>query len=219
MFYLTVPIIVWLCRRFRRDAVLLALFVASLLFRIAFAANEKIAIQLPGQLSYFLVGALIYYHLAFFKRHGAWIMAAALATYALHAWTGLFLFRPAAIATLTLGACLLLPQVKGPTRWGDFSYGTYIFHYPIVQVFVAAGLFRVHPWGALLLLLRHGRHRRKPLLVRSSKNPPWATPGPADSAAPPWARLQATRPRFLSHPEALTKVASPVLRRGSRMPR
>ncbi len=153
MFYVAVPFIVWLCRRLQRDAVLLTLFVASILFRILFANHEKIAIQLPGQLSYFLVGALIYYHLPFFKRRGAWIVAAALAMYALHAWTGLFLFRPAAIATLTLGACLLLPHIQGPARWGDFSYGTYIFHYPIVQMFVAAGLFRVHPWGALLLLL------------------------------------------------------------------
>ena len=138
MFYVAVPLIVWLCRRLQRDAVLLGLFVASILFRIVFANHDKIAIQLPGQLSYFLVGALIYYHLPSFKRQGHWIMTAALALYALHAWTGLFLFRPAAIATLTLGACLLLPQIKGPTRWGDFSYGTYLYAFPLEQLIVQA---------------------------------------------------------------------------------
>jgi peptidoglycan/LPS O-acetylase OafA/YrhL len=50
-----------------------------------------------------------------------------------------------------LGASLLLPQVKGPTRWGDFSYGTYILHYPIIQIIIAAGVFNAHPWAALLL--------------------------------------------------------------------
>jgi peptidoglycan/LPS O-acetylase OafA/YrhL len=54
---------------------------------------------------------------------------------------------------LVLGVCFVLPQVKGPTRWGDFSYGTYILHWPILQLIVEAGLFRVHPWGAEALAL------------------------------------------------------------------
>jgi len=153
MFYLAVPIIVWLCRRLHRDAVLWTLFALSIAFRIAFAAHEKIAIQLPGQLSYFMIGTLIYYHLAWFKRHGVWLMIAAAVAYGLHVWTGWYILRPAAVAGLTIGACLLLPHIEGPARWGDFSYGTYILHYPIVQCIVAAGLYSVHPWLALLVTL------------------------------------------------------------------
>jgi len=153
MFYLAVPIIVWLCRRLKRDAVLWILFAGSLIFRAVFARHESLSLQLPGQLSFFIIGALIYYHLDFFKQHGKWIMLAAALLYGLHVFSGWFFLRPAAIAALTLGACLLLPQIKGPTRWGDFSYGTYILHYPIVQLVVAAGLFNSHPWRALLLTL------------------------------------------------------------------
>ena len=80
-------------------------------------------------------------------------MVASAVVYALHLWTGWFVFRPFAIAGLCLGACLLLPQVKGPTRWGDFSYGTYILHYPIVQLMVEAGQFNVHPWVGLLITI------------------------------------------------------------------
>ena len=79
-------------------------------------------------------------------------MLAAALCFGLHTWTGWFFLRPAAVAALTLGASLLLPQFKGPTRWGDFSYGTYILQYPIVQLMVAAGLFRVHPWATVLLV-------------------------------------------------------------------
>jgi peptidoglycan/LPS O-acetylase OafA/YrhL len=151
MFYVAVPIIVWFCRRLNRDIVLWTLFAASIVFRVAFAAHEKYALQLPGQLSYFMVGALIYYHLGFFKKHGKWIMLASAACFALHFFTKWYFPRPAAVAAFTLGASLLLPQIKGPTRWGDFSYGTYILHYPIVQIVVAFGLFALHPWLALLL--------------------------------------------------------------------
>jgi len=152
MFYIAVPAIVWLCRRLNRDAVLWTLFAASVLYRTLLAHHETLAIQLPGQLSFFLIGTLIYYHLAFFKKHGLWIMIAAAVCFCLHVWTGWFFFlRPPSIAALTMGAAFLLPEIKGPTRWGDFSYGTYILHYPIVQSMVAIGLFRWNPWAALLI--------------------------------------------------------------------
>jgi peptidoglycan/LPS O-acetylase OafA/YrhL len=146
MFYLAVPLIVWICRRLHRDAILLTLFVLSIAYRVSLAGHKNLAVQLPGQLSFFIVGALIHYHLPWFKRHGALLMAAAALAFALEEWTGWFLLRPICIPALTLGACLLLPHVEGPARWGDFSYGTYILHYPIVQLMVAAGIFRVQPW-------------------------------------------------------------------------
>ncbi len=153
MFYIMVPVIVWLCRRLNRDAVLWTLFVASILFRTAFAKHETLAVQLPGQLSFFMIGALIHYHLQFFEKHYKWLMAGAALLYAVHVTTGWFFPRPAAIAALTLGAALLLPTIKGPTRWGDFSYGTYVLHWPIIQIVVAAGLYRTHPWAALIVTL------------------------------------------------------------------
>lgn len=153
MFYIMVPLIVWVCRRLNRDAVLWTLFVLSVIFRIIVAKHETLAVQLPGQLSFFMIGALIHYHLPFFEKHGKWLMIGAALLYALHATTGWFFPRPAAIATLTLGASLLLPAVKGPTRWGDFSYGVYVLHWPIIQLVVAAGVYSTHPWFALVLTL------------------------------------------------------------------
>ena len=151
MFYIAVPAIVWLCRRLNRDAVLWTIFVASIIYRVLLANHETLSLQLPGQLSFFIIGTLVYYHLSFFKKHGLWIMLAAAVCYGLHLWTGWFALRPAPVAAFTLGAAFLLPQIKGPTRWGDFSYGTYILHYPIVQSMVAIGLFRWNPWVALVI--------------------------------------------------------------------
>lgn len=151
MFYLSVPLIAWLCRRLHRDLVLWTLFVASLVFHEALRRHETLVIQLPGQLSFFLAGTLIFYHLNFFKRYGTWLMLGAAALFALHTWSGWYPLRPLAVGGLVLGASLLLPQIKGPTRWGDFSYGTYILHWPILQLFVEAGWFHARPWPTLLL--------------------------------------------------------------------
>jgi peptidoglycan/LPS O-acetylase OafA/YrhL len=155
MFYIAVPIIVWLGRRLHRDTVLLAIFVLSIAYRVIVAPrSETWSLQLPGQLAFFMTGALIYYHLDFFKKHGVVLMLASAAIFALHTWTGWFFLRPAPVAALTLGASLLLPQIKGPTRWGDFSYGTYILHWPVIQLVVAAGVFIDRPWlGVCLVVL------------------------------------------------------------------
>ena len=153
MFYIAVPIIVWLCRRLSRDPVLWTLFVLSIVYRLAMANHYTLSLQLPGQLSFFMVGALIYYHNGFFSRYGRWLMAVAAVLFILHTYTGWWALRPPTIGVLTLGCCLLLPHVQGPARWGDFSYGTYILHYPIIQMFVAAGLFAVHPWRTLCLIV------------------------------------------------------------------
>ena len=153
MFYVAVPMIVWLCRRWQRDAVMLTLLVLSLLYHWRTNGHESLQVQLPGQLSFFLVGALISYHLEFFKRYGWWMVAAAAIMLKLQWMTGYFAFRPFAIGVLVLGACLLLPHIEGPTRWGDFSYGTYILHYPLLQTLIELGIFRAYGWGAVALSL------------------------------------------------------------------
>jgi peptidoglycan/LPS O-acetylase OafA/YrhL len=153
MFYIAVPAIVWLCRRLHRDTVLWTLFALSIVYRVAMANHETLAVQLPGQLSFFMIGALIHYHLKWFEANGRWITAAAALMFIAHTITGWFFLRPAAVATLTLAASLLLPTVKGPTRWGDFSYGTYVLHWPIIQIVVATGLYATRPWAAMVITL------------------------------------------------------------------
>lgn len=153
MFYILVPILVWFCRRLHRDAVLWSVFVLSIVYRVALAKHETLSVQLPGQLSFFMIGALIHYHLSFFEAHGRWIALGAAALYAAHLATGWFFLRPVSVAPLTLWASMLLPVVKGPTRWGDFSYGTYVLHWPIIQIIVALGLYRTRPGIALALTL------------------------------------------------------------------
>lgn len=141
MFYCAVPMIVWCGRKLNRDAVLVAFLVLSCIYRMIFQ-ESKAGLQLPGQLSYFLVGALIFYHLPLFRRYGTWFMLGSVAVHSIHLWTHWVALRPLSVSTLTLGACILLPHIEGPTRWGDFSYGSYLLHFPIIQSLVAIGLFR-----------------------------------------------------------------------------
>lgn len=150
-FYAIVPAITWMCRRYGWNLVLGTIAVLSIGFRVAMDSNVHLSQQLPGQMCFFCAGALIYHNVDLFRRHGYWLVVPALACYCLFPFTGWFVLRILSVPFLVLGFCLLMPEIKGPTRWGDFSYGTYILHFPILQSLQALGLFRVAPYRTSIL--------------------------------------------------------------------
>jgi peptidoglycan/LPS O-acetylase OafA/YrhL len=158
MFYCVVPVVVWLCRRIGPDRFLITTAIISVIYRYMMdgriflhTRHHSLAVALPGQWSHFAAGALIYYHLPAFRRIGKWLIVPALALYVIAFVTDIYVLRPLSIPILVLGFCFLLPELKGPTRWGDFSYGTYLLHWPIIQTLVAFGLFTRQPWLMVLV--------------------------------------------------------------------
>ncbi len=92
-FYIAVPVIAWLCARLGRLPVLVTLYLGSVLYVLTFESlarrtgsplYEQLGRQLPGQLSYFLVGALWYFYFPFFKRYRLGLATAAAALAVLH---------------------------------------------------------------------------------------------------------------------------------------
>jgi peptidoglycan/LPS O-acetylase OafA/YrhL len=156
MFYCAVPVAAWLCRKLGRDRFLVSTAMASIFYRyvmegrlLLHVPHRSLAVALPGQWSFFAVGALIYYHLDWFRRYGRWLVVPALALYVATYFVDGLAFRPLAIPILVLAFCFLAPEMKGPARYGDFSYGTYLMHWPIIQTLVAFGLFTRWPYLAL----------------------------------------------------------------------
>jgi peptidoglycan/LPS O-acetylase OafA/YrhL len=150
-FYLIVPLLVWACRKWGYTAVLTTMTVASVLYRAATESDPHLASQLPGEMCFFCIGALVYRHLTVFKRSVRWWLGPALICYVAYPFTHWFVLRPLSVPLLVLGFCLCLPEIKGPTRWGDFSYGIYVLHFPIIQSLVALGFFPRAPWLTALV--------------------------------------------------------------------
>ncbi|HEV2618642.1 MAG TPA: acyltransferase [Acidobacteriaceae bacterium] len=150
-FYLMVPLLVWLVRKFSPLWILGGVFTTSLLYRVILEhmGRPLLAKQIPGQLSFFMVGAAVYYFFPQFVAHRkqAWIAALVLLPIALvSGWSPV-----EALATPLFVMCVafLLPPLRGITKYGDFSYGTYVLHYPIIQTLIAFGIFVSSPWMAL----------------------------------------------------------------------
>lgn len=155
IFYISVPIIIEISRRYVRFDVLAVLLYAgsalfsagtTYLFRIYhWDAFATLWMQFPGQLAYFMVGGLIEYRFETFRRC-LWplLAAAALVVVASPASPANPLF-PAAIGILVMYVCCLGPRIVNLARYGDFSYGLYIVHYPIIQIVVASRLLPDRP--------------------------------------------------------------------------
>jgi peptidoglycan/LPS O-acetylase OafA/YrhL len=154
-FYLVVPLIVWLCRKIGAWQTLSAIFMLSILYRAACERlhHQSLALQLPGQLCLFVVGACAYYYFEWFKRHASWMWVAAIGFYLLSGIFGWIAFRAIGVSLGVACVGFLLPALGRPAKYGDFSYGTYVFHFPVIQTFIAIGLVGRNPWLALALIL------------------------------------------------------------------
>ena len=158
LFYLSVPALVFLFRRYSPLPVLalvygLSVGYGSLLAMLADRTGAGIYLelgrQLPGQLAYFMAGAFFFYFLPLFMRYRVRFLFAALLVLALNMAYPLRLLEPFALATLVafFGLSLYWGNFG---KFGDFSYGVYILHFPIIQLLLQTGWFRESPWYFLL---------------------------------------------------------------------
>jgi peptidoglycan/LPS O-acetylase OafA/YrhL len=165
-FYCAVPILVHLSRRLGRAPTYVAVFAMSIAWRLGFAALGvktgnpfwgKLAIQAPGQLAYFVTGAWAYYRTEEGKAAPTlWMALVGVALYVTRLFApGLLvheLIGPFCVAAFCYWASIRVPRlVPDVNKFGDASYGMYLYHWPIIQVIVAIGVFTYSPWLAALV--------------------------------------------------------------------
>jgi peptidoglycan/LPS O-acetylase OafA/YrhL len=160
MFYCAVPFIVWAVRRWGYRLVLGAIFILSVAWQMYFLHFSqmvdpdlavRLARQLPGQLAFFGGGAFAYYQM----REGmspppVWIAVIAVAGYAFAPGAFYTLVAPICVTLIVYWAAMGVPQLWNAHRTGDFSYGLYLYHFPIAQTLIALGVFTVAPVVGLL---------------------------------------------------------------------
>lgn len=150
-FYVAVPVLMALARRFGTLPVFVTALLLSLTWRITFeqlhlatgqGIYKTLAFQAPGQFSFFICGATAYLLL---KQGRAvpklWMAALALLVYNLTPGPAYHVVAPVTVAIITTWAAFGLGSVDYASRYGDFSYGVYIYHWPLIQILTAVGLF------------------------------------------------------------------------------
>lgn len=162
MFYMALPILAVILRPFGRAwwAPLLLIYVAAEAWRLLIPVYldhplaPQLARQLPGQMAYFASGMVLWKLWGLGKSKavhfgivGAGLMAASFVHPTLEP------LRAAGLA----GMITFVAFAPGPAfraaRFGDISYGLYITHFPIIQVFIMAGIFAAIPFAGFLAVV------------------------------------------------------------------
>ncbi|QIY92138.1 acyltransferase family protein [Chryseobacterium gallinarum] len=144
-FYIAVPFIFLLFgkkNKYRNDS-LIVLYFLSLLFLNYFEMTDRTAIsrQLPGSLCYFIGGMLLYFNFDKFIQHKHSLFIIAILTVWVDLILKIKLFSPMMISIIVLYIAYSFRFLNNFGKYGDFTYGIYIFHFPIIRIFQTLGFF------------------------------------------------------------------------------
>lgn len=160
MFYICVPIFILAMRRWGRWQIILWIYVLSLTYlslveawgiHTGSAIYPELQRQLPGQLAFFIAGAVLYYNFSDFQRYAKWLVVAAAVVLLVRHWVPVDWLEPMALAILVIYFACLFPYLGNFGKYGDFSYGIYIVHFPILQTLVQFGVFEHKPFLGLMI--------------------------------------------------------------------
>lgn len=127
-----------------RNISLLIIYFLSLVYLNYFESLGKISMakQLPGTLSYFIPGMLIYFNFDQFIKHKNTLFIIAVLTVWIDLVLNIKLFSPMMIGIIVLYIAYSLKFLNNFGKYGDFTYGIYIFHFPIIRTFTTLGFFK-----------------------------------------------------------------------------
>jgi peptidoglycan/LPS O-acetylase OafA/YrhL len=151
MFYVCVPVIAAVATKWHRLATLTIFYTLSVAYSLIMLGllkstgqplYEMLARQLPGQMTYFMVGAAYYYYRDRLTRYRHWLLASAAAVFLFQGEMTALVLEPLALGTIVVYCATHLKYLGNFGRFGDFSYGVYLIHFPILQSFVWLGLIQ-----------------------------------------------------------------------------
>ncbi|RMG91464.1 MAG: acyltransferase [Zetaproteobacteria bacterium] len=161
MFYLVLPALAWASEKMPRWACFTVVYVLSIIYSLVLTSLAKVhpqylvfERQLPGQLAFFVSGMLLYVYYERFRSLAIYVIGPAflLVVFGRHAhW--LYPLYPLALGCVVVYVATVFPYLGNWGRFGDLSYGVYIWHFPLIQALVALGAFEISPWGGFLLTL------------------------------------------------------------------
>lgn len=162
-FYLFVPVMHYLCIRFGTKKTIGVIFFLSCLWKYGFALLDSIysstgifsldtsrslysqlGAQFPGQMMYFCAGILLLLFFDTLKLHFRMIFPITLCLFLLDHW-----FMRGTLDVLWISGVVFVfgfwRYFGNFSKYGDFSYGVYIVHFPILQTLIALGIARMNP--------------------------------------------------------------------------
>ena len=149
-FYLLVPVFYWLVRvkKINFYALIIIVYLLSVTYYTYFLSidNYRIAKQFPGALAFFGTGIVFYKNFSLLQKWKDYIIIPCLIIFFLeHYILKTQLLKPVAFGFMVFYVAYSFRFLNNFGKYGDFTYGIYIYHFPLIQLFVYLGLFNKYP--------------------------------------------------------------------------
>ena len=150
-FYLIIPLLVWCLRKCQRPwKALLVIYILAVIYRnglLWYGAQTGtnmplfLARQLPGFMSFFVAGMIGYIYKDLFLRYKNHLIVPAVLVFVLEYYMSLEILMPLAWGIIVLWCAYSLKALNNFAKYGDISYGIYIYHAPILKILLTIGCF------------------------------------------------------------------------------
>jgi len=162
-FYIIVPIIGYLLHKTNKLFILTTIYTLSISYSLilfwlyqtsSLEIYLKLEKQIFGQLAFFVSGALIYYFYDTFKKRSIYLLIISIIILWVHHFIiNIYFLYPIALAISIIYFATQFKYLGDFGKYGDISFGIYIWHFPIIQVFVHYHLFDNLLLGLILLII------------------------------------------------------------------
>ena len=189
LFYVLVPFIVWLMRRYHKLTILAVIFLFHMIWHgiLDYLEDHNPDISLYAALNhgsfntiiYFFSGTVLLLYFDWFCRYVKWILP--LTIMLLVAWYFvdfplLNYIEPLLFSAVIIGVAYFCRPLNFLQHHDNISYGLYLYHYPIIQVLVQYKLHQYNIYLAFIVTLLltilmaalSWRFIEKPLLKKSA---------------------------------------------------
>lgn len=161
MFYISVPFIIYFMKKINKLYILILIYMLAILyyqvmtyFSIDYPFASKLSKQLPTQLAYFISGASLYYYHELFKKYSLPLLIGSLLILVLYKIsTPIHFLYPFALSIIVIYIATVLKYLGNFGKFGDLSFGIYIWHFPIIQVLISYNVFSNTTYGVLFFLI------------------------------------------------------------------
>lgn len=161
-FYIVLPILLfYLLSAKQKWKGLVGLYLFGLVYQYGLgyasqhnAEHEKILStlqhQLPGFFTYFSAGIGLYLYFDTFIKWKNKLILIALPVFVIEYYLHTEILLPLALGIILMYIAFSFPKLNNWGKYGDISYGIYIYHFPLIQTFVSLGFFQKYNPFALM---------------------------------------------------------------------
>jgi peptidoglycan/LPS O-acetylase OafA/YrhL len=166
MFYICVPVIVYFLRKLKKlkkqNIFLLSMYILAIFYRNIFkylgnrtgsAFVADLGHQLPGFMQYFSFGIFALLNYNILRKHERILIFPSIIIFIIYYITKIEYLFPIGLGILIMFSAFNFSKLNSIGKEVDFSYGIYIYHFPIIQLLVSIGIFNCNRYVAVLLVL------------------------------------------------------------------